>query len=390
MKIGFSTSVIQRGKTGIAQHIFALLRAFLQLETEHRFVLFVFEDDLPLFEFAKERMELVTVSESVRPAVRNILWHQTTLPKLACAKGLDALHVPSYRRLLWPRPCPLVATIHDLAPFRVRQKYDWARMFYGRVVVKYLARRQDEIIAVSENTARDVREFFGISPQRLTVIHNGVEHSRFFPEDRNHAKADMEQRYGLSGQFFLYVARLEHPGKNHVRLVSAFNKFKAGTRSPWKLVLGGSDWSGAGMIHEAIQQSPFSKDIHCLGFVADEHLPLLYRAADTFVYPSLYEGFGMPPLEAMACGCPVISSTRGSLAEVIGDAAWTINPEDAGDMAKALAALASDSQKRNELRNAGIVRANCFTWQNAAIRMFQVYTRAVGQRACLAPRLARV
>jgi glycosyltransferase involved in cell wall biosynthesis len=390
MKIGISTSVIQRGKTGIAQHIFALLRAFLELETEHRFVLFVLKDDLPLFDFAKERMELVAVPESFRPAVRNVLWHQSVLPKLARAHGLEILHVPSYRRLLWLRPCPLVATIHDLAPFRVRQKYDWARMFYGRVVVKHLARRQDEIIAVSENTARDIQTFFGISPQRLTVIHNGVERSRFFPGDQSQAKTMMEQRHGLSGPFFLYVARLEHPGKNHVRLVSAFEKFKAETRSPWKLVLGGSDWHGAEVIHEAIRQSPFGKDIRCLGFVADEHLPLLYRAADTFVYPSLYEGFGMPPLEAMACGCPVISSTRGSLGEVIGDAAWTVNPEDSGDMAEALISIASNSQRRVELRNLGIARAGCFTWENAAIRMLQVYDRAVGKKACLEPQLARI
>ena len=155
MKIGFSTSVIQRGKTGVAQYVFALLRAMLAHADKHEFNLFVLEEDLPLFDFAKEKMQLIPVAEKFRPAVKNVLWHQTELPKLAKNLSLDVLHIPSYRRMLWRAPCPLVATIHDLAPFHITGKYDWKRMIYGRVIVKRLARRQDEIIAVSENTARE-------------------------------------------------------------------------------------------------------------------------------------------------------------------------------------------------------------------------------------------
>src|SRR6185369_11488659 len=107
-------------------------------------------------------------------AVKNIGWHQTKLPQLARELQLDVLHVPSYRRLLGRRPCPLVATIHDLAPFRVAKKYDWKRMFYGRVIARRLAQRQDEVIAISENTARDIVHFFGLPREKITVIHNGL------------------------------------------------------------------------------------------------------------------------------------------------------------------------------------------------------------------------
>ena len=193
--------------------------------------LYVLEEDLPLLDFAKGQMQLVPVPERFRPPVKNILWHQTELPKLARRHGLDVLHVPSYRRLLWPKPCPLVATIHDLAPFRVTRKYDWKRMLYGRVVARRLAQRQDQIIAISENTARDIRTFFRVPPERMTVVHNGLEHDRFFPGSREQARAEVAERYGLRGPFFLYVARLEHPAKNHVRLISAFEEFKAATRS---------------------------------------------------------------------------------------------------------------------------------------------------------------
>ncbi len=375
MRIGISTSVIQRGKTGVAQYLFALLRAFLPYADDNHFVLFVLEEDLPLFAFAKNKMQLVPVAETFRPPVKNILWHQRALPQLARGLNLDVLHVPSYRRMLWPHPCPLVATIHDLAPFRVPKKYSASRMFYGRVVARRLAQRQDAIIAISENTARDIRQFFDVSPENLHVIHNGLEHDRFFPGSREQAQAEMAARHQLRHPFFLYVARLEHPGKNHVRLISAFNQFKSTTRSDWQLVLGGSDWHGAEAIHAAARQSPFASEIRFLGFVPDEDLPNLYRAADVFVYPSLYEGFGMPPLEAMACGCPVICSTSGSLGEVVGNAAAIVDPQNINSIANQLGLLANDENLRERLCQAGFARARQFDWNHTARETLSLYGR---------------
>jgi glycosyltransferase involved in cell wall biosynthesis len=203
-----------------------------------------------------------------------------------------------------------------------------------------------------------------------------VEHERFFPGSREQAKAELAQRRNLQKPFFLYIARLEHPAKNHVRLIAAFNAFKSVTRSDWQLVFGGSDWSGAEAIHAAIRQSPFASDICSLGFVANDELPNLYRAADVFVYPSLYEGFGMPPIEAMACGCPVISSTRGSLGEVIGDAAAIVEPEAVASITKQLITLAGDASLRERLRAAGLWQAKQFDWNRTARETLKVYERA--------------
>src|SRR5262245_36266465 len=174
MRIGITTSVIQRGRTGIGQYVFALLRAFLRSGTSHQFVVFALEDDLPLFDFARGQFELAPAPERFRSPVKNIFWHQTALPRLARKHKLDVLHVPSYRRLLWPKPCALVGTIHDLAPFHVSGKYDWKRMFYGRTIVPRLAGRQDRIIATSENTARDIARFLQLPRGRVTVVHNGL------------------------------------------------------------------------------------------------------------------------------------------------------------------------------------------------------------------------
>jgi glycosyltransferase involved in cell wall biosynthesis len=381
MRIGISTSVIQRGKTGVGQYVFALTRSLASLNTSHEFVLFVLKEDLPLFDFLDHQFEIVTVPENFRSPIKNILWHQTILPHLVRTHQLDVLHIPSYRRLLLPRPCARVATIHDLAPFHVSAKYDFLRMLYGRVAVKFLARRQDKIVAISENTARDIEIFFGIPRTKISVIYNGLDHARFFPGDRAYARLEVSQKHGMGDPFFLYVARLEHPGKNHVRLIDAFDQFKSTTPSPWQLVLGGSDWHGAEAIHARIKSSTFKSDIKCLGFVPDQNLPQLYRAAQAFVYPSLYEGFGLPPIEAMACGTPVICSDRGSLCEVVSDAAKIINPERVESLAAALAEFANNQDIRRDYVQRGLKRAQHFNWNTTATQMIEVFELAAQANA---------
>jgi glycosyltransferase involved in cell wall biosynthesis len=377
MKIGLSTSVIQRGHSGVGQYVLSLVRALLPAADAHEFTLFVLEEDLPLFGFATTAMQLEPVAERHRPPLKNILWHQTVLPNLVRRAGLDVLHVPSYRRMLWPRPCALVATIHDLAPFHLAGKYDWARMFYGRTIARRLARRQDEIIAVSRLTARDVETFFRVPASRVTVVPNGLDRGQFRPGPAATARSAVCGPRGVSSPFFLYVARLEHPAKNHARLIAAFDGFKAATGSPWQLVLAGSDWHGAEAIHALIRASPYARDIHRLGFVPAADLPDWYRAADVFVFPSLYEGFGLPPVEAMACGCPVLSSARGALAETTGDAAGRLEPDNVSQIQAQLTRVAADAVWRDRLRAAGLARARDFDWQTTATATLGVYARAV-------------
>lgn len=376
MKIALSTSVIQRGKTGVAQYVFALVRSLLRFADDHDFHLLVLEQDVPLFEFARGRMKIVVVDEKWRPAVKNIFWHQAVLPGWLKRERMDVLHVPSYRRMLGRAPCATVSTIHDLAPFHVRGKYDLARMLYGRVMVKHLARRQDEIIAVSAHTAQDIERFFGRSLQDQTVVLNGLDHQRFEPGDCGAAHAKAVTQWGLDSPFFLYVSRLEHPAKNHVRLIRAFNQFKATTGSSWKLALGGSDWHGAEVIRAEAAASPYARDIHFLGFVSDAELPDLYRAAGAMVYPSLFEGFGLPPVEAMACGCPVISSAAGALREVVRDAALILDPESEASIARALVQVGADAQLRQKLIKAGSLNARRFDWDQNASAVMAVYERA--------------
>ncbi len=377
MKVGLTATMIQGGRSGVAQYVFSLVRELIRAG-EVDLSVFVLEDELPLLDFAKDGCRIIPVPRAAAPPVKNILWHQFSLPKLAADLKLDVLHVPSYRRLVRRAPCPTVGTIHDLAPFHVKGKYDLARMFYGRVVVKSLARAQKEIIAVSHCTARDIEKFFGIPQSRLHVIHNGIDHDRFFPGDIDAARTWTAEKHGITAPYFLYVSRLEHPGKNHVRLIEAFVDFKKATGSDWQLALGGGDWHGCEAIKSAAAASPFASDIRFLGFVPDADLPNLYRAARGMVYPSLFEGFGLPPVEAMACGTPVISSTRGALEEVVADAALVIDPENIADITRALTALSTDSALADSLKAKGLPNAARFHWSRTAAQVTEIYRKAAG------------
>jgi glycosyltransferase involved in cell wall biosynthesis len=275
-----------------------------------------------------------------------------------------------------------VSTIHDLAPFHLPGKYDRARMFYGRVIARRLAGRQDEIVAISHATARDIETFFHVPSSRINVIPNGVDHEKFRPGPKAQALDAVCAPLGLSGPFFLYVARLEHPAKNHAGLIAAFNRFKSATGSPWRLVLAGGDWHGADEVRRLVRASPFARDINLLGFVPSTELPDWYRAADVLVFPSLYEGFGLPPVEAMACGCPVLSSLEGALKETVGAAAGHLEPRDIGQMQAQLIRAASDGAWRGELRAAGLARALDFDWRLTAEATLGVYAKAA---ACNPP-----
>jgi glycosyltransferase involved in cell wall biosynthesis len=388
MRIALSTSVVQGGRSGVAQYVFGLIKALLPVAGQHDIHLLVLEEDIPLFSFAAHRVTILPIKgvRSVNPLVgrlreplTDIAWHQCKLPALLRKHRIDVVHIPCYRRMLYSAPCAMVTTIHDLGLLHIKRNYehDWARRAYARVIVRRLAARQHKIIAVSENTAQDVAQFFSVEPERIDVIYNGLDQDRFGLGNKAQAKADVERRWNLSRPFFLYVSRLENPAKNHVRLIEAFNQFKATSSLDWQLVLAGSDWHGASAIHAKAAQSPYSHDIRFLGFVEDATLPSLYRAAGAMVYPSLFEGFGMPPVEAALCGCPVLSSRRGALDEVLGGSAGTFDPECVEEIAAALTRLAVDPEWSATLRDAGLRNARRFSWRENAEHVLDVYQRAV-------------
>lgn len=380
MRIGFTTSNLSQPQAGMGDYIMAMTRALLARDEPPELVLFVLEEDLPLFDFASRRAEVVSVAEEFRPVEKDIEWHRTQLPELARQHRLDVLHVADHRRMPAERSVPLVTTVHDLSPFRADCRYIWQRGFHELAKARRLARRQDVLIATSESTAHEVRKILGLPGHRITVVYNGIDHERFVPGSAYAAKTELASRFDLVAPFFVRVAPLAHPAENHVRLIEAFNRFKSQTKSEWQLVLAGGDGPGAELIHAAIQQSPYAEDLRAIGGVDVADLPLIYQAADAFVFPSLLGEFDLAPIEAMACGCPVISSLRGSLAEVVGDSSSLIDPGEVDDIAEKLAAMAGNLDLRQRWREAGLTQAGKFDWRRTAEETLAVCERVVPPR----------
>jgi glycosyltransferase involved in cell wall biosynthesis len=376
MRVALSVSVIQRGRSGVATYVFGLLEGLRRINADIDLTIIGLADDRLFFEKWLDRFHWVPVPEKFRPAVRNVLWHQTSLRGMLRREKIDVLHIPSYRRIVARPPCPQVVTIHDLAAFAVRGKYDLARMLYGRHAVRWLARQAEVVSAVSHATAADVERYFGLPQSEVPVIWNGIDHDFFKPFPPADVRAALE-RLGQRKPYFIYLARLEHPGKNHVRLIGAFERFcEAAPDQPHELVFGGADWSGAEAIHRRIAESPCRDRIRSLGFVDKNDLPFWYAGAAAMVYPSLFEGFGLPPVEAMACGCPVLCSDRGSLGEVVGAAAQIIDPDSVELMADALLQTVLQPEITAGLRAAGLERAGEFRWEKAAEAVCRLYNRA--------------
>lgn len=374
IRVALSASVIQGGRSGVASYLFGLLDGLAAVEAPVQVILLGLAADRPHFERWLGRCEWAPVAEAWRPAVRNVLWHQTALRGVLRRVRADVLHVPSYRRIAWRPPVPQVVTIHDCAAFAVRGKYDAARMLFGRRVVPRLARQAEAVITVSAATADDVARHLGLRRAGLRVIWNGIDHARFRPAAPA-ALAEFRARRGLARPYLLYVARLEHPGKNHVRLIAAFEELaRARPDLPHELVLAGADWHGAEVIRARVESSPLRGRIRLAGFVDTADLPFWYGGAAAMVYPSLFEGFGLPPVEAMACGCPVVCSARGSLGEVVGAAARIVDPESPAAIAHGLGEVLAAPAPWVE---SGLRRAALFSWDAMARATAAVYS-AIG------------
>jgi len=315
---------------------------------------------------------------ALRHPLLNVAWHQLALPRWCRKRRYDVLFLPAgNRRLPLGAPCPSVGTVHDFSSLHVEAKYDPARMFYITRVLPFLIRRLTRVIAVSQSTKRDLVEYAGVPEERIAVIPQGVDHGHYFPRDTQAASRAAAGR-GIRPPYLLFVSRLEHPGKNHVRLIRAFAHLKEAARLPHQLVLAGSPWTGAEEILRAARSCAAAADIVFTGFLPARELPELYSGAELCVYPSLYEGFGLPVLEAMACGVPVACSNCSSLPEVAGDAAALFDPGDEEAIAAAVEKLLADPALRAAHARRGLARSRAFGWPETAARTLEVL-RAAGE-----------
>jgi len=292
------------------------------------------------------------------------------LPILARKYSLHVVHLPSYRRPTFLLPCPFIVTVHDMAIFRMPGKYGLLRHVFHRLITAAFLKKANHIVTVSMASKKDIFQFLKIKDVPISVVHNGINHGEFYRRDKKESQSFIMNKLGFDFPFILCVSRLEHPGKNLVRLIEAFSIIKKRHNIPHKLVVAGSPWNGSPAISHAAQTSQFSNEIVFPGFVSQGILPFLYNAAGMFVFPTLWEGFGFPVLEAMACGIPVACSNVASLPEIVGNAAQLFDPTDVESIVRAMLLCLNPEPKHI---SCGLKQASRFSWTAASQSILQLY-----------------
>lgn len=305
-----------------------------------------------------------------------ILWEQIIQPREARRARLDLLHAPVYVGPLWGAPCPLIVTVHDLGFYLFPELFRPQNRLYLQSFTRATVRRAAHVIADSESTCNDVVRLLGIPRSKITVVPVGIGEEMRPVRDPDVIEKFRRTR-NLPEKVILFVGTLE-PRKNVPLLLQAYALLRQRHKLEHRLVLAGGKGWYTQEIERTVHALGLEEVVIFPGFVPQPELPLWYNAAEVFVYPSLYEGFGLPPLEAMACGTPVIVSTALALTEVVSSAGIQVDPHDAEALAQALWTLLSDDDLRASLRQAGMERAQGYSWSRAAQETAKVYHRVLG------------
>ncbi|MGQ9491757.1 MAG: glycosyltransferase family 4 protein [Anaerolineae bacterium] len=372
MQIAIDYTPALRQAAGIGRYTRELVAALARLDRQNEYTLFCAGESPPMAGWpANFRVRTSNVPARWLTAG----WHRLGLPLAVetFTGACDLYHSPDFA--LPPlKTARGVVTVHDLSFLRCPEHADpGLRAFLTRAVPRSVA-RACRVLADSESTKADLVELLGVEAEKISVVPAGVD-ARFRPVRDTLKLAQVRQRYRLPEWFILFVGTLE-PRKNLPRLITAYAQMRRHTGLPHQLVIAGKPgWLYEG-IYEQVVKEGLSENVHFIGFVADDDLPALYTLADLLAFPSLYEGFGLPPLEAMACGTPVVASNRASLPATIGSAGLLVDPEDTDALADALARVLGNASLRIRLADLGRAQAARFTWQAAAERLLEAYRLA--------------
>ncbi len=375
MRICLDLSPAVHQHAGLGRYAQELLLALAVTNGQNEYVVFYNNPATARVDPTLERFPKITTPLSYKPwRLSAMLAHFARIPQDSLFPGVALFHatdhlLPYFRRI------KSVFTLHDLIfLFHPETHKPLNRWFLTLMMPRFL-RAADAVIAVSECTKRDAVRFYGIPEEKITVIYEGVN-PRFRPASPE-TIASVRARYNLPEHFILYVGTIE-PRKNLTALLEAFHHLLA-THDLRLVIVGKKGWLYEGFFRR-LRELGLGNRVIFTGYVPDEDLPAIYSAAELFVFPSLYEGFGLPVLEAMACGVPVICSNTSSLPEVAGDAALLVDPTDVRALAGAMEQALTDEALRVTLRARGIERAQRFTWARAAQETMQVYENVVALR----------
>jgi glycosyltransferase involved in cell wall biosynthesis len=367
--IAIDAHSVGTGLAGNETYAANLVEALAEVDAENRYTVYV----------TKVEAERRFAGRWPRVAVRRTLPHTplvripVTLSAELRRRPVDLLHVqytaPPFA------PCPVVVTVHDLSFEHLPETFKRRSRVQLRLTVRRTARAAAHVIAPSEYTRQDLIKSYGLDPARVSVVPLAAA-AHFRPVEDAGELGRVRERYRIAGDYILAVGSIQ-PRKNLARLVRAYadlRRARGRSNLPQLVLVGRQAWL-YGETLRAVEESGARDSIILTGYVSEADLPALYTGALCFVYPSFFEGFGLPPLEAMRCGVPVLAGDLTSLPEVVGDAGLLVNPLDTGALARALARLVDDADLRRDLRERGLDRARSFDWRHTARMTVEVYRK---------------
>ena len=375
MRIGIEAQRLLRPhKHGMDRVALELIRNLQVIDKENEYFIFVKPDVDKNAITATSNFNIVEISGGPYP-----WWEQFKLPKIAKTYNCDILHCTSNTAPYF-KNIPLITTLHDIiymegSLFKLllnkASLYQKFGNLYRRIIVKKVVRNSRRLITVSNFERKNIKNFFNLKTESVQTIYNGVNQSFSIKVDPEHV-ARVKTKYQLPESYMLHIANKD-PRKNTKRVLLAFREFLKKSSLNCKLIILGCNDSDLKIILNDIRASEIYDHIVLTGYVSDEDLPVIYRLSQLFLFPSLREGFGIPIIEAMACGVPVITSKTSSMPEVAGNAAHLINPHNVEDLCAGMIRILSDETYKNELIRKGLARSKEFSWKNMATQVLEIY-----------------
>ena len=371
MRIGVEGRTLQGRRYGVARYLVNLLRNLVDIDEANEYAVYLSEPIEPLG-FTSAHLE-----EKVIAGGPSLTWRHLRLPRAMKADGIDLHFSPSYFLPLY-EVCPSVVVVHDLT-FRAHPEWfarDWRMRFDD--IFWHKVKKADHIITVSEYSKADIIELLKVDPGRVTAIPEAAD-EYFRPVEDQAKLEEVREKFGVPAGFVFTVGAI-HTRRNLERLIEALAMARDATGAdPFLLIMGTpAEFSPTVDIHGAAARCGLSERVRHVEYVTEEDLLLLYNACGLFAYTSLYEGFGLPVIEAMACGAPVVCSNVTSIPEVAGDAALYFNPEITEEIGEVIASALSDATLRDRLGKAGIERAAGFSWRRTATETLGVFNKVLG------------
>ncbi len=361
----------RRYESGMWVYLSHLIDKLSLLDKTNQYALIVNRKHYDLFPGLPENFRKIKTVFTIENHVFGEIWRNVFLPRKMVREKVDVFHDPGYFLPYSNGKFKKIVTFHDLVAFVHKETNSRKYFTYMRAITRLSAKLADTIIADSQHTKNDILRLLDVPEERVKVIYLAAG-SNFFPIRDEQLKTDFKKRYELPEHYILNMGTIE-PRKNIPRLLDAFHRLKLKYDIPHKLVIGGSFGWLYKPVLQKIKDFRLSQEVVMPGFIKNENLNLLYNAAEAFVFPSLYEGFGLPPLEAISCGIPVASSNTSCLPEILGDGALYFDPYDVGDMSEALWKIISSPSIREKLEEKALLQAAKFSWTETARQTLDIY-----------------